>query len=193
MPTGRSAAPSDGSTRELVVFFGDSAERADGVRVLFWLFTMPPAMAALVAGLVGTGAGLDALLVASTVGVFVWLARRKVPPALVRVEDRGVVITSGPSPGRDDRFTLEGLANVTLDVKTIERAMDGGSAIPALRMNAGTAPPVDTARIVFVGADGREVLLSEKYVAHMDATEWLGKIRLFLRRHGWVPEDERGR
>jgi hypothetical protein len=25
----------------------------------------------------------------------------------------------------------------------------------------------------------------------MDATEWLGKIRVFLRKHRWLPEDER--
>jgi hypothetical protein len=26
----------------------------------------------------------------------------------------------------------------------------------------------------------------------MENVEWLGKIRSFLRAHGWVPEDERG-
>jgi hypothetical protein len=25
----------------------------------------------------------------------------------------------------------------------------------------------------------------------MESIEWLGKIRSFLRSHGWVPEDER--
>jgi hypothetical protein len=27
----------------------------------------------------------------------------------------------------------------------------------------------------------------------MDATEWLGKVRVFLRKHGWLPADERKR
>jgi hypothetical protein len=26
---------------------------------------------------------------------------------------------------------------------------------------------------------------------HFEATDWLGRIRVFLRKHGWVPEDER--
>ena len=28
-------------------------------------------------------------------------------------------------------------------------------------------------------------------MAHADSVEWLGKIRVFLRSHGWLPEDER--
>jgi hypothetical protein len=30
------------------------------------------------------------------------------------------------------------------------------------------------------------------HVAHMTATEWVGKIRVFLRKNGWVPLDEAG-
>jgi hypothetical protein len=35
------------------------------------------------------------------------------------------------------------------------------------------------------------VHLTDEYFAHMDSTEWLGKIRVFLRKNGWIPADER--
>jgi hypothetical protein len=70
--------------------------------------------------------------------------------------------------------------------------MDGDGAIPAMRfIDAKVGPKVDTARIVLIGASGREVRLTEDYLSHMHATEWMGKIRVFLRKHGWLPEDER--
>jgi len=34
-------------------------------------------------------------------------------------------------------------------------------------------------------------MLTEAYVSQMDATEWFGKIRVFLRKNGWTPRDER--
>jgi hypothetical protein len=91
-----------------------------------------------------------------------------------------------------DRFRLDDLANVVLDVKTIRRVTDGTSAIPGLRFVESTiGPEVDRARIVLVGTSGRELPLTEEYLPHMHSTEWLGKIRTFLSGHGWLPEDER--
>lgn len=52
------------------------------------------------------------------------------------------------------------------------------------------APPVDKARIV-LEFDQRSVPLTREYLAHMDATDMLGELRVFLRKQGWVPEDER--
>jgi hypothetical protein len=87
---------------------------------------------------------------------------------------------------------LSHLADVALDVKTIERVSDGGGAIPALRLiDSKVGPKVDTARIILVDGDGREVCLTEDYLPHSMATDSLGKIRVFLRKNGWIPEDER--
>jgi hypothetical protein len=33
--------------------------------------------------------------------------------------------------------------------------------------------------------------LTQERSSHLDANEWFGKIRRFLRQHGWIPEDER--
>ena len=79
-----------------------------------------------------------------------------------------------------------------MDTKTIQKVQEGGDAIPAMRfINATVGPELDTARIVVVGARGTRVPLTTEYIAHMDASEWFGKIRVFLRKSGWVPADER--
>jgi hypothetical protein len=75
---------------------------------------------------------------------------------------------------------LDDLADVTLEYRTR----------PGLLW---TPPPTSTApvRIVLVDVEGSEARLTEDWVRHLNAAEWLGKIRAFLRTHGWVPEDER--
>ena len=85
------------------------------------------------------------------------------------------------------------IANVELDTKTIRRVQEGSSLTAAARfIDSKVGPEIDVARIVFdVDGVAEPVRLGEAYVAHMDCIEWLGKIRSFLRSHGWVPEDER--
>lgn len=51
--------------------------------------------------------------------------------------------------------------------------------------------PVDTARIVLVARGRPPIMLCDDHLAHMDATEWMGKTRVFLRKQGRVPFDER--
>jgi hypothetical protein len=81
---------------------------------------------------------------------------------------------------------------VSLDSKTIQRVQENaGHAIPALRfVEPVVGPPIDESRIVFDTADG-PVLLTENFTSNIDATDWFGKIRRYLRQQGWVPEDER--
>jgi hypothetical protein len=89
------------------------------------------------------------------------------------------------------RIRLSALRTVVLDSKTINKAQrevrpDGIIAI------SRRAIAVDVSRIVFVLAEPEEPFpLTEEYVSQSDCFEWLGKIRMFLRLHGWVPEDER--
>ncbi len=91
-----------------------------------------------------------------------------------------------------NRMRLDDLADVVLDTKAIERLLDGKNMIPALRgLDSRVAPATDVSCIMLVAEDGTESPIAEAYLAHMDATEWIAKIRLFLRRQGWVPEDER--
>lgn len=96
------------------------------------------------------------------------------------------------------QIKLRDLTDVRLDIKTIERVQEGDSMIAAVRFtNTTVGPKVDHARIVLVGRktkknpDRLRVHLTDEWFAHMDATEWMGKIRVFLRKNGWVPADER--
>jgi hypothetical protein len=87
---------------------------------------------------------------------------------------------------------LDELANVELDTKTIRQVEQGGSAIPAMRFaDSRVGPELDRARILLVCDDETRIPLSEIYGVHMQTSESFGKMRVFLRKHGWVPEDER--
>ncbi len=70
---------------------------------------------------------------------------------------------------------------------------EGNAVTPVSRLvDTKVGPELDVSRIAFE-VDGRAepIRLSEAYFSHMDSIEWLGKIRSFLRRQGWVPLDER--
>ena len=134
------------------------------------------------AGLVG--------MIASAVAV-VWGFKRGGKRGIVLSVDAGTVIVTERGKPRD-RFSLEELVNVRLDIKTIQRVQEGSGMVAATRfIDTTVGPELDTARIVLIAKDGRELALTEEFLPHLDSSEWLGKIRVFLRKHGWVPEDER--
>ena len=87
---------------------------------------------------------------------------------------------------------LKSLRDVTLDTKAITPVMRDTS-ISAIAVQTKIRGEVDVARIVLVPVVPHEpVPLTDEHLAHMDAIEGAGKIRTFLRKHGWLPEDERG-
>ena len=127
-------------------------------------------------------------------GGLVWWWKRapKAPGIVLRVDDGDLLVRTERSETVLERYPLQDLLDVELDIKTIQRVTDGNSPIPAMRfIDSKVGPEVDTARIVLVARDRSPLPLSKEYLAHMDATEWLGKIRVFLRKHRWLPEDER--
>jgi hypothetical protein len=89
------------------------------------------------------------------------------------------------------RFQLKQIHAVELELRKVERLQEAG-AIPGLRLqNATVAGAIDNGRIVIVSKTKR-FTLTKSYFSNTDSTEWLGRIRVFLRKHGWVPLDERG-
>jgi hypothetical protein len=88
-------------------------------------------------------------------------------------------------------LSLKNVLDVTLDTKSISPVMrDTSIAAVAPQMKVGAE--VDVARIVIVPRPpGEPIPITEEHVAHMDAIAGAGKIRTFLRAHGWLPEDER--
>jgi hypothetical protein len=181
--------PTERPPSELLVVLGGQ-DRRSGAVMLFQLFTLPALAGVILSVVVTPTAGLVGLL--GTAALTVWWYRRR-----ARGERLVLSVVSGELVARAGsrelaRVSLRQLEDVALDIKTIRPVEEGGSAIPAVRfIDSKVGPEVDLGRLVLV-SEGRTVRLHEAHVAHMTATEWLGKIRVFLRKHGWVPQDEAG-
>lgn len=181
--------PKERPPSELVVALKGQDRRSSAV-ILFQLFTIPMLVAALLSATVTPVAGLVGLVVTGSFFLWRWRKRAQTGTIVMTVEAGELVVQAGRRALA--RIRLGDLEDVALDTKAIRPVQEGGSAIPAVRfIDSKVGPEIDVARIVLVG-EGRSVRLHEDHVAHMTATEWLGKIRVFLRKNGWVPVDETG-
>jgi hypothetical protein len=187
----RQSAEPDPSTRppsELLVTLGGQ-DRRSGAVLLFQLFTLPALAGVILSVVVTPTVGLVGLLGTAALTVW-WYRRQKQGERLVLSVVSGELVARAGSRELA-RVRLQQLDDVALDIKTIRPLQEGGSAIPAVRfIDSKVGPEIDVGRLVLVG-EGRTVRLHEAHVPHMTATEWLGKIRVFLRKHGWIPQDER--
>ena len=149
------------------------------------------AMAALVAG----APAISVLVVILAIVHGVRRVRRASDATVVvlRVEGGMLDVTARGPSGTLLRERIERIANVELDTKAIRKLVEANAMNPATRIiDSNVGPELDVTRIAFdVEGLSRPIRLSETYVPHMDGVYWLGKIRSFLRSHGWVPEDER--
>jgi hypothetical protein len=143
------------------------------------------------------GAGLSPASGVALGSALVWAAWRWQRPmegrgVVLRV-CRGVLHVTGCAGRSLVRASLHDIANVTLDSRTIRKVEEGNTLIPWLRFaESRVGPELEVVRIVVEVSGLREpIRLSEAFVPHMDGVDWLGRIRRFLRTHGWVPEDER--
>ena len=158
---------------------------------MFKLFTLPMLAGVMMSVATTPTFGLVALVATAAFVLFRMRKAKSSSWVVVRVEAGEAVLIAHEDKSTKGRFRLADL-DVTLDTKTIRRVQEGQSAVPAVRfLDSRVGPELDIARIVFVNAAGDAVPLTEAYVSHMDAIEWFGKIRVFLRKHGWLPEDER--
>lgn len=119
-----------------------------------------------------------------------WNARRRRPQE-VRVEVRDGVLRF-TRDGAAEEIPLGALTDVEMDRKAIQRvtyAQPVGAPTPTTNLSGD----VDLARIAFVVEGARApVLLTSRYTVYSECTERFGKLRVFLRKHGWLPADERG-
>ncbi|NOU30119.1 MAG: hypothetical protein HOO96_19630 [Polyangiaceae bacterium] len=189
-----SADPEEGKSappRELHFLAVDRAARKGQGMALLQLFGLPVVVGVVASAIFTPTVGLVALLASAALGVW-WWRRPASSGFLLTVENGALVVARFRGARPIVTVPLDELRNVSLDIKTIQRVEEGGSAIPAMRvLDSRVGVEVDTSRIVLQG-EGPAVPLGDLYIAHMDATEWLGKIRVFLRKNGWVPADERG-
>jgi hypothetical protein len=185
-PPPQKAGPPD----ELVYVGNDRDRRNRSSVVAVQLFTLPPLAGAVAATVISPTAGFVALAL-SIAGVVFWVRRPDDARIVLRVKN-GELLVHPSGSTEPARFSLDELLNVSLDSKIIQRVQEGSSAIPAMRfIDSRVGPEQTTARVILVGRGRPFVPLGEAYLAHVEATEWLGKIRVFLRKHGWVPADER--
>ncbi len=167
-----------------------------------------PARAALQIGIAGTVAGAVAaaagqaevgaavILGSAAVGFWRWRRAPDVSGLVLRVEDGVLDVTVRGTNEVVARTRLVDLSNVCLDTKSIRKVEPGRDVVPAVQfINSQVGPEIDVARILLEIDAGvpSTVRLTEAFLAHTDSVEWVGKIRVFLRSHGWVPEDERTR
>ena len=175
------------------VYVANERDRNRNVQVAwFQLFGGPMVVGIVLGSFIGGISGL--LGFAGAMAFAFWHRKHSATreSAVLRIDEDRLHILTRDLKEEKAFFLLRELSAVELDVKTIERLQDGNSPIPALRFaNPTIAPPVDTARVVLVGTSGRRYPMTQAYLAHMDAIESVGKIRVFLRKHDWLPASER--
>jgi hypothetical protein len=141
-------------------------------------------------GVGGTAGGVAAVVTA--LPVLVWWARasKRRLVKVLRVENGVLTVTPRDGLSEATHFYLREL-DVVLDTKTVRKVVDGNSMLAAVRFtDSKIAPEIDMSRIVLTSGDER-YLLSDHFLSHTEAVDSFGKIRVFLRKNGWLPADER--
>ena len=158
---------------------------------LMQIFTAP-ALVAIALSVLFDGTVAIVGMIASAIAMYLWWRRGNLEQVTLQVKDRTVAIAGLAAA---ERVAFEDLFDVSLERKTVHPVQDGGSAIPAMRfIDSTVGPEVDTARVVLELRGKRvTVALTKRYLSYSDATEWLSKVRVFLRKRGWVPLSERDR
>ncbi len=183
------ASPADPAVPELVCE-GTDPRRESSAVAMMQLFGIPLVVAAA-AALIEPWVGLAALVGSAALVVYRRRAERESTGAVLRVEHGDLIVASLGARRERARFRLASLRDVALETKTIQIVHEGATLVPGLQLvESKVGPKLDKARIVFVRAGERDIHLTDPFLAHMDATEWLGKIRVFLRKQGWLPESE---
>jgi hypothetical protein len=163
--------------RELVIDAapapGDSSDGAGSAMAPF-------ALTALVAGGLAKFVSLTAALVPLGVAVVVLLVRRKSGEGrfVLRVDDGALEVTRERRAVPGMRIPLADLLDVTLERKT-HASGRGGSSTERVRLALECRAPAEP------------IFVPEERVTPIEAQEWYGKVRVFLRKHGWVPESEK--
>lgn len=162
--------------------------RSESSAIAFALFFLP-CTAAVFVGAIDPECALPA---GAAVALVLWLRRKpgREPAIVLRVAEDRLVITGQARKVLLDE-ALSDICDVGLDTKTISKVKENlSSGIPELRfVDSVVGPEQDVSRIEFVLED-TEICLTERFTSNTDATEWLTKIRRFLRSHGWRPWEE---
>lgn len=131
------------------------------------------------------------------VGTAWWWRQQPDSAMILRVHDGNLSIRLR-RPKRADapplaQMRLADLVDVTLEGEEYPHIEDGSSATTARHATEYRAAHDDTSRlrVLLLPREGEPIVVGRAPIPHADATEWLGTIRVFLRKHQWLPDDER--
>jgi hypothetical protein len=164
--------------RELVIDAtpapGDSSD-GSGSGMAPFVFT------AFAAGLLAKYVSAPAALVPVGVAIAVVLVRKRSHEGrfVLRVVDGALEVSRERRRGPAVRVALADLLDVTLDSQTRAASGRGSSATARVRLALERRAPESP------------IFVPDERVTPIEAQEWYAKVRVFLRKHGWVPESER--
>ena len=85
---------------------------------------------------------------------------------------------------------LESLLQVELETKAIAKSY-ADKVVGTAIVSMAVMPEYDASRIVLVFDDDVRLVLGTEFEPSSEVTAWLGRLRVFLRKHHWIPVDER--
>ena len=159
------------------------------VRILLLGIVGVPGLVALLLSELGFGwlAVPGALVVGALVFAY-WRWSEKPLPVVLAVRRGRLHVTSGR---RQFDIALTDLESVSIDRREIQRIQDGSALVPAtMAINTTVGPVGEIVRVSLHGAN-ETFLLTEEYQPYSAGLEGMGKVRVFLRKHGWAPTEER--
>jgi hypothetical protein len=168
---------SEAPPRELVIDAkpapGDSSDGGGSAMAPF-------ALSAISAGVLAKIASPTVALVPLAAALVYVLVRRKAGEGrfVLRAGDGAIEVRRERRSEPVARIALADLVDVTLERQTHATGR-GGSAAERVRLALERRAPE------------APIFVPEERVTPIEAQEWYGKVRVFLRKHGWVPENER--
>ncbi len=98
---------------------------------------------------------------------------------VLRVQDGILEVTRERPRAPGPRISLGELDDVTLERRKHNASGRGGASAERVRLALERRAPLDP------------VFFPDEAIASIEGQEWQGKVRVFLRKHGWVPRSER--
>jgi hypothetical protein len=149
-------------------------DASDGSGTAIGRIAVPIGAAALLAKFVSPYAGLAGL--AAAVAVLVLIRKPDEGRTVLSVADAVLTIRRERMKEPVAKIALSDVLDITIDRQTQQQ---GQSAKERVRLVLERPAPADP------------IYIPETRISPIEAQEWYGKIRRFLRKHDWLPKDER--
>jgi hypothetical protein len=166
----------------LVYAFPDAQSRQRTRAEVAFLVSGPIVLGGALAFVAGPLIGALALVGSTAMSAVAW--RRRPTGVVLRVSGGTLHLKRLHRDAKESTWgPLADLADVTLESKVEPDGPNVG--------HETSSGPRRLARIVLVAIDAGTHPIAAEYRPHLEATEWLGRVRSFLRQSDWIPLDER--